>query len=1035
MPRPHEPPLLTAMHEALRPLLAAPQPIRLSRATDAFCAALEAVLQDNLVDRALFGTTWWWSYAEQLPACLPDGDRTITRVKVLPAVRSAMGRGRAFLRLSLNDGALVENLQALLWNAALTADYYRARALVRNHHVALLEGLAELTPLRFELPLDDPDLDTAAWASRGSVRLYGGAGRTMQPMHSPSLAPAAPAAGSTPTSFSTWLSDAEDAMARFREPSIDRDELSEKHTQLMNSATGAVQTLILESTGDAVTVLETNYPSVDRFCSVLESILCHGIRDSNRSYWPFFQQVHSCLPGMEPVLSRIARLEHVTSSLGRGRAFVRAALNDHALAEYLRALVWKPDLIHRFYDVTALLRHDDQVSVFVDLLDSIATIRFDLCVDDSDLDREDKWAGYWGSTPVASARRLTGPSMARSPASSVHSLPDAPAAAQSVAPTAAAAVPAAASPAAPAPIAVATTSKTRRKAKSKATVVAIGTQDAPDPGTFAPRKLSQPRSSSSAALPPKIPTPTAAVAAEMAAKKKIAEERRLWLSKPETSEPAPAQPQVTSPSDATTPNSESTESVVFVSPQTESPPAPPAQTLPVASDASTGDDAVVIDLPKSKDDEERLRELDDQRIRELLEREHKMQKEREQQQQQLKQERMRLEQERLREEELREAERLKERQALAEALARETKKLAHDDAPVEIHVDPPAAGDHYDESTIIEGVKVRRSGSVVVRFPSDDDATPTASAGEQRGRAATAGSDDWNLVNASANQSPKVSPAELPAGLGSQAKVVSSPALQAEDVVSFALPRKSTLVSQRNMCGTEGCSNPLVRKQKVLPSVDFFAQLSTRQCEYDGKFYCAQCHRNEESVIPAKVLQEWDARPYRVSHANKARIDSILASPSINVAQINPELYTKIKTLAAVRKVRSRLLSFKAFVMSCPNREYLLALLEDREYLLSDMHMYSLEDLVAVESGRFKATLDGIVAKLTEHISQQCQVCKGNGYFCEICRSQTLLFPFQDGNVQCPDCRALFHSKCFAAQSGSCPKCLRIRKIRSQSNS
>ena len=37
-----------------------------------------------------------------------------------------------------------------------------------------------------------------------------------------------------------------------------------------------------------------------------------------------------------------------------------------------------------------------------------------------------------------------------------------------------------------------------------------------------------------------------------------------------------------------------------------------------------------------------------------------------------------------------------------------------------------------------------------------------------------------------------------------------------------------------------------------------------RQCDYTGLYYCSDCHHNEATIIPARVMHNWDFRPRKV---------------------------------------------------------------------------------------------------------------------------------------------------------------------------
>jgi len=38
-----------------------------------------------------------------------------------------------------------------------------------------------------------------------------------------------------------------------------------------------------------------------------------------------------------------------------------------------------------------------------------------------------------------------------------------------------------------------------------------------------------------------------------------------------------------------------------------------------------------------------------------------------------------------------------------------------------------------------------------------------------------------------------------------------------------------------------------------------------RLCAFTGQYYCPQCHDNDEHVIPARMIHNWDFRKHKVS--------------------------------------------------------------------------------------------------------------------------------------------------------------------------
>jgi hypothetical protein len=74
-----------------------------------------------------------------------------------------------------------------------------------------------------------------------------------------------------------------------------------------------------------------------------------------------------------------------------------------------------------------------------------------------------------------------------------------------------------------------------------------------------------------------------------------------------------------------------------------------------------------------------------------------------------------------------------------------------------------------------------------------------------------------------------------------------------------------------------------------------------RYCEYTGRYYCYECHVNEAAIIPARVLREWDFRPYRVCHAAKTLLDQLYYLPAFAILDVNPRLYATAPSLYDVR--------------------------------------------------------------------------------------------------------------------------------------
>ncbi|CAB4015830.1 run domain Beclin-1-interacting and cysteine-rich domain-containing -like, partial [Paramuricea clavata] len=94
-------------------------------------------------------------------------------------------------------------------------------------------------------------------------------------------------------------------------------------------------------------------------------------------------------------------------------------------------------------------------------------------------------------------------------------------------------------------------------------------------------------------------------------------------------------------------------------------------------------------------------------------------------------------------------------------------------------------------------------------------------------------------------------------------------------------------------------------------------------------------------------------------------------------------------------------------------------------YVMDDVHLYSIRDLLEVKSGLFRERLETVASSSLDHVSS-CQLCLAKGFFCEYCKNgDDIIYPFEVKRCsQCPDCGSCYHRECFA--KGKCPKCERL---------
>ncbi|XP_063093439.1 pleckstrin homology domain-containing family M member 3 isoform X2 [Cavia porcellus] len=168
-------------------------------------------------------------------------------------------------------------------------------------------------------------------------------------------------------------------------------------------------------------------------------------------------------------------------------------------------------------------------------------------------------------------------------------------------------------------------------------------------------------------------------------------------------------------------------------------------------------------------------------------------------------------------------------------------------------------------------------------------------------------------------------------------------------------------------------------------------------CNYSGWYYCSSCHVDDSFLIPARIVHNWDTSKYKVSKQAKEFLEYVYEEPLIDIQQENPMLYLHAEPLATVVRLRQQLKSLRAYLFSCRAAvaEDLRRRIFPREYLLQQIHLYSLADLQQVIEGKLAPFLGKVIKFATSHV-YSCSLCSQKGFICEICNNGEILYPFED---------------------------------------
>lgn len=210
----------------------------------------------------------------------------------------------------------------------------------------------------------------------------------------------------------------------------------------------------------------------------------------------------------------------------------------------------------------------------------------------------------------------------------------------------------------------------------------------------------------------------------------------------------------------------------------------------------------------------------------------------------------------------------------------------------------------------------------------------------------------------------------------------------------------------------------------------------SRLCNVDGYLYCTECHTEEEAIIPAQIIYNWNFRRFGVSRHNKKRLLTIETEPIFDIKLLSPLLYSVIDEMAEVVDLRTQLFFLHAYLFTCQESVALKMrkMVWPREHLFEHIHLFSVADLVAVQQSTLSPTLRQVIAFARKHV-QSCSLCTLKGYHCEICKGPQILYPFDTHSTKrCDNCKSVFHGKCFDEKydKHSCPKCLRLEKKKGQ---
>ncbi|XP_057325171.1 RUN and FYVE domain-containing protein 2 isoform X2 [Microplitis mediator] len=170
-----------------------------------------------------------------------------------------------------------------------------------------------------------------------------------------------------------------------------RDPVIIERSNLVNISKLIVKELI-ETSLKYGRMLDSDHMPLQHFFIVLEHVLRHGLRPKKgllgpkKELWDILQLVEKYCPEAQDITSSIRDLPTVRTAMGRARAWLRMALMQKKLADYLKILIdHRDDLLSEYFEPDALMMSEEAI-VVMGLLVGLNVIDCNFCVKEEDLD-------------------------------------------------------------------------------------------------------------------------------------------------------------------------------------------------------------------------------------------------------------------------------------------------------------------------------------------------------------------------------------------------------------------------------------------------------------------------------------------------------------------------------------------------------------------------------------------------------------------------------------------------------------------------
>uniref|UniRef100_A0A3B4F8Z9 RUN and FYVE domain containing 3 n=1 Tax=Pundamilia nyererei TaxID=303518 RepID=A0A3B4F8Z9_9CICH len=142
------------------------------------------------------------------------------------------------------------------------------------------------------------------------------------------------------------------------------DPIAIERLNLMNMAKLSIKGLI-ESALNLGRTLDSDYAPLQQFFVVMEHCLKHGLKTKktflgqNKSFWGPLELVEKLTPEAGEITASVKDLPGLKTPLGRGRAWLRLALMQKKLSDYMKTIINRKDLLRLYTHTLNCFTYED----------------------------------------------------------------------------------------------------------------------------------------------------------------------------------------------------------------------------------------------------------------------------------------------------------------------------------------------------------------------------------------------------------------------------------------------------------------------------------------------------------------------------------------------------------------------------------------------------------------------------------------------------------------------------------------------------